>query len=228
MASADDFARLVSRANPAARGQYLAPGSPPSGAAQYDLDPFFEDADDDGPSPSYPASMRTNTAEGGLMMDSVPNLPLASNAAPPAGRTPNQSSSGLPQGWDFQDDAVALPPPSVMPPESSTTSGRKRKWKWKWPWGKEVQLEGEREIWLNDNGRNEFVSNYVSTSKYNAATFLPKFLAGMLENQKLTQTRGQRLTFVLQNNSPNTPICFFCSRVLVSLYVGSSDGCKLC
>jgi phospholipid-transporting ATPase len=54
---------------------------------------------------------------------------------------------------------------------------------WKWPWEKEKVLMGERIIFLNDEGANAdsgFVSNYVSTSKYNMATFLPKFLYGML------------------------------------------------
>lgn len=52
---------------------------------------------------------------------------------------------------------------------------------WKWPWEKEKVLVGERIIFLNDDGANAdsgFVSNYVSTSKYNLVTFLPKFLFG--------------------------------------------------
>jgi phospholipid-transporting ATPase len=176
MASAEDFARLVSRANPAARGQYLAPGSPstPSGAAQYDLDPFFEDGDDDGPSPSYSASVRTGNTAG--LMGSAPNLPLTSNAAPPGHAA--ASASSLPQGWDFQDDAVAAVPPPII---SSVPPGSlPRRWRrWRWLWTKEVQLEGEREIWLNDSSRNHiFPTNSISTSKYNIITFLPKFLAG--------------------------------------------------
>lgn len=53
---------------------------------------------------------------------------------------------------------------------------------WKWPWEKEKVLTGERIVFLNDDGANGdsgFVSNYVSTSKYNLVTFLPKFLFGM-------------------------------------------------
>jgi phospholipid-transporting ATPase len=53
---------------------------------------------------------------------------------------------------------------------------------WKWPWEKDKVLMGERIIFLNDEGANAdsgFVSNYVSTSKYNMVTFLPKFLYGM-------------------------------------------------
>lgn len=51
----------------------------------------------------------------------------------------------------------------------------------KFPWQKERVLTGERIIFLNDsrgNGEQRFVSNYVSTTKYNLATFLPKFLIG--------------------------------------------------
>ncbi|CAG7854737.1 Probable phospholipid-transporting ATPase DRS2 [Serendipita indica DSM 11827] len=50
---------------------------------------------------------------------------------------------------------------------------------WKWPWEKEKVLVGERIVILNDEGANAesgFVSNYVSTSKYNIVTFIPKFL----------------------------------------------------
>jgi phospholipid-transporting ATPase len=52
---------------------------------------------------------------------------------------------------------------------------------WKWPWEKEKVLVGERIVFLNDDGANSdssFVSNYVSTSKYNLVTFTPKFLFG--------------------------------------------------
>jgi phospholipid-transporting ATPase len=176
--AADDFARLVSRANPAAsRGQYLQPGSAgaPS-AADYAMDPFFEDEDDSAAAPHYPQSIRTT----GTLMDSVPDLPLAPNAVPPAGVRDGVSTTSLPQGWDFQDDAVVLPPPATAaPPPKYLKKSQKRKWRW--PWEKRTQLEGEREIYLNDAPRNDvqsFVTNYVSTSKYNVATFGPKFLTG--------------------------------------------------
>lgn len=41
--------------------------------------------------------------------------------------------------------------------------------------------EGERKIWLNNPPLNEpskFCNNYVSTSKYNVVTFVPKFFLG--------------------------------------------------
>ena len=49
------------------------------------------------------------------------------------------------------------------------------------PWQKERVLTGERIVFLNDsrgNGEQGFVSNYVSTTKYSLATFMPKFLIG--------------------------------------------------
>lgn len=175
--AADDFAKLVSRANPAAsRGQYLQPGNTGGSPADYAMDPFFDDEDDSATTPHYPQSMRTT----GTLMDSVPDLPLTANAVPPAGTKPSDSTVGLPQGWDFEDDAAALPPPAATAPPKRPR--KSRSWKWKWPWAKEIQLEGEREIFLNDTPRNDaqnFVSNYVSTSKYNLATFGPKFLTGM-------------------------------------------------
>jgi len=73
--------------------------------------------------------------------------------------------------------------------EGLRVGGRKRpnrglfsmKKTWKWPWEKEKVLAGERIIFLNDEAANAeagYVSNYVSTSKYNAVTFLVKFLFG--------------------------------------------------
>lgn len=41
--------------------------------------------------------------------------------------------------------------------------------------------EGEREIQMNDESSNDkmkFCGNYVSTSKYNVVTFIPKFFTG--------------------------------------------------
>ena len=54
-----------------------------------------------------------------------------------------------------------------------------KKWEWKWPWKKEKELTGERIIALNNPALNsEYCSNFVSASKYNLVTFLPKFLFG--------------------------------------------------
>jgi len=56
---------------------------------------------------------------------------------------------------------------------------KRKKWKWKWPWEKEAGPIGERVITLNNSEMNDqFCSNFVSTSKYNVVTFVPKFFKG--------------------------------------------------
>lgn len=53
----------------------------------------------------------------------------------------------------------------------------------RFPWQKQKTLTGERIIFLNDsrgNGEQRFVSNYVSTTKFNLVTFVPKFVVGEL------------------------------------------------
>lgn len=195
---ADAFARLVSQANPAA-SQYR-PTYPPTNANS-GLDPFFDDDDDPEPGTSTPRQINSNNLRGPpdnllspegasdpfhsvhAMQSTDSGLPLTTNAAPPAG------SSHV---WGFDDDDVQLPntfggsasfPGNTSHPsihKSERKSGRPRKWRW--PWQKEVQREGDRVIALNDEQANRaeaHCSNYVSTSKYNLATFLPKFLAGM-------------------------------------------------
>jgi len=184
---ADDFLRLVSQSNPAAR-QYQPThnGYPPSAAAgPYSnerspqvMDPFFDDEDDNIPDSAFgrPAPMQSQES----------GLPLARSAAPPAGV--GGSTTGLPQGWNFDDDELQ---PSNGPAfqGSSAFNGSKssqdkapkaKSRKWTWPWKKEKVVTGERVIALNSPGANtEFCSNFVSTSKYNLASFVPKFLFGM-------------------------------------------------
>lgn len=49
--------------------------------------------------------------------------------------------------------------------------------------GRNKRLEGERIIYVNNPPLNDpfrYCDNYISTSKYNLVTFLPKFLAGEL------------------------------------------------
>lgn len=185
---ADDFLRLVSTANPAARQYHPANGgyppsssaSPynhPSGSAQ--LDPFFDD-EDDVPDSAFgmPAAMQSKES----------GLPFARSGAPPAGMEIPADRDIL-QDWDDEvqapsgsqanNGAAAYPggPPGSTQPKLKPP---KRPRRWKWPWQKEeAVLTGERLIALNNSAANtEFISNYVSTSKYNAATFLPKFLFG--------------------------------------------------
>jgi phospholipid-transporting ATPase len=51
----------------------------------------------------------------------------------------------------------------------------------KFPWQKDKVPTGERIVFLNDskgNGEQGFANNYVSTTKFNLVTFVPKFLVG--------------------------------------------------
>lgn len=147
---ADDFARLVSSANPAANTGYQSVYPPPSRKEQNLLDPFFDDDDIiDADSPT-PYSSRTN---------------IPQHAAPPAG------TEGAPQGWTFDESIQPQAPPPDPP--------KKPRKKWRWPWQKEEEAKGDRVIAFNNAAANiDFSSNFVSTSKYNIATFIPKFLAG--------------------------------------------------
>lgn len=188
--NADDFTALVSKANPAAsRGQYgqVQPNSsisyPPTTNRPnnpYELDPFFDD-DDDGAS-SVPTRASPAHRGNNVLMDSSPDLPLTKNAVLPAG-APGAGASGvsLPKPWTFDDDAPGLPPPNTAPFKPPPPKAPQPKRKLKWPWTKDVDLTGERDVWLNDASRNDtggYSSNYVSTGKYNVATFVPKFLLG--------------------------------------------------
>ncbi|KII95736.1 hypothetical protein PLICRDRAFT_98979 [Plicaturopsis crispa FD-325 SS-3] len=123
-------------------------------------------------------------------MDSqASGIPLARAAAPLAGTGPSKTSlgEGVPQGWNFDDEEVQLPGgrpfngSASFPGQSSGQQEQARKPsrrpRWKWPWKKEKVLTGERVIALNNEAANlDFCSNFVSTSKYNVATFVPKFL----------------------------------------------------
>ncbi|KAI0820969.1 calcium transporting ATPase [Irpex lacteus] len=178
---ADDFVRLVSQANPALR-QYQPAGNgyPPSSSSYHthndssQLDPFFDDEDD------VPDSAFGRPA---AMMSKESGLPLATSAAPPAGHGSIAPDGDILQDWDDVPETQQPYAGSASFPGSSghaatSTKPPKRRRKWKWPWKKEEEvLEGERVIALNNAAANsEYRSNYVSTSKYNAATFLPKFL----------------------------------------------------
>jgi len=51
--------------------------------------------------------------------------------------------------------------------------------RWRWPWEKERVFTGERVVAFDNPDANvNFLSNYVSTTKYNMVTFVPKFLFG--------------------------------------------------
>ena len=112
-------------------------------------------------------------------------------AADPAGQSKmTLSGTGKPQGWNFDDDipveqprgpfngSASFPGPSSRPEEPKI---KRRRRKWRWPWDKDDVQQGERVIALNDfsgQQNGDFCSNYISTSKYNVASFVPKFLFG--------------------------------------------------
>lgn len=184
----DDFVRLVSQANPALR-QYQPANNPGSGyppstnSNRQQLDPFFDD-DDDLPDSAFGPSRQD------AMQSKESGLPLTRNAAPHAGAS--QGSLNPDQDmlqWDDynpQDSHTSQPFagsasfPGPPPSKGQEKGFKKPARKFKWPWSRqEEHLEGERIIALNNPPANgAYGSNYVSTSKYNVATFLPKFLFG--------------------------------------------------
>ncbi|KZV75965.1 aminophospholipid-transporting P-type ATPase [Peniophora sp. CONT] len=174
----DDFVRLVSQANPASgsNGGYARAGTgggtayPPS---QQLMDPFFDDEDE----PDSAFGPGTRGVNAGMQSKESFGAPLKSNAAPMAGASQSKVSlGGQPQGWNFDDDEVAVPTLPTVAPHAQKPAKKKRR-NVKWPWTKEEKLEGERVVALNTPGAGaEFIHNGVSTSKYNVATFGPKFL----------------------------------------------------
>lgn len=183
----DDFVRLVSTANPAYHS--ASNGYPPSSSnSPYSnnhqnqspqlLDPFFDDDDDLTPHGTRDAP---DSAFGSFapMQSKESNIHLASAGAPPAGTSKlSLPNTGAPQGWTFDDDEPEAAQ-SAQPPRKRGLIDRIKRTKLRWPWQKEVVLTGERVVALNLPEANaEFISNYVSTSKYNFASFVPKFLFG--------------------------------------------------
>ena len=125
------------------------------------------------------------------MQSTESHLPLRDAAANPAGHSKiTLPGTGQPQGWNFDDDipveqprgpfngSASFPGPSSRPEEPKI---KRRRRKWRWPWDKDDVQQGERVIALNDfsgQQNGDFCSNYISTSKYNVASFVPKFLFG--------------------------------------------------
>ncbi|CAE6467959.1 unnamed protein product [Rhizoctonia solani] len=179
-------------------GTYPPPQNAVSPGTAQPMDPFFDDDDEDDANPFGDGRGNPFTDKhaapgnpaGNAYGMSTPSLGLTANAAPPAGAGASSSTvalgkDGMPPGWAFDDDEpVNQPTTSRSAPASSSGGGLKASMKktgggWKWPWTKEKVLEGERNVWLNDQARNigeGYPNNYVSTSKYNLVTFTPKFL----------------------------------------------------
>lgn len=176
----EDFIRLVSQANPAARQYQPANnGYPPSSSQQ--LDPFFDDDDEyEAPDSAFGAPAAMHSQESGL--------PLARSGAAPAGHSQLTLNNTIPSDWSFEDDIPGqhpAPPPGKPPAGVNAKHHQKRpsksfKQRWRWPWSKKEEvLQGNRVVVLNHPVANaEFCSNYVSTSKYNVVSFVPKFLFG--------------------------------------------------
>lgn len=198
MNSDESFSALVNTANPAASGYrqrdsnnpYIHSDSTtnnitPSGYPPQPnlMDPFFDDDDDDASHSNftmYSAQIPMQSQESGL--------PLARSAAPPAGIGTSSTSltttpNGQPQGWAFDDDSLSpafSPAPSFPAEPSIPMRPLKRRRQWKWPWQRDKELTAERVITLNNALMNvDYCSNFVSTSKYNMVSFLPKFLSGL-------------------------------------------------
>lgn len=223
----DDFVRLVSQANPASgsNGGYTRAGNGGTGypPSQQLMDPFFDDEDE--PDSAFGPGTR-GVGNAGMASKESFGTPLKSNAAPMAGASQSKVSlGGQPQGWNFDDDDVAVPTlPTVAPHVQAQSKKRKgrRKELFKWPWAKEEKVEGERVVALNTPGAGtEFIHNGVSTSKYNVATFGPKFLFGALLLLPWAvcvciHRRGRK------NSSANTPTCSSCSPRVYSRSLASA------
>jgi phospholipid-transporting ATPase len=194
----DDFARLVGTANPASqRAGYPPPAMDPFRSARDPapaMDPFFDD--DDLPDSAF-------GMQGHAMQSTESGLPFAQAGAPLAGASvPTlHDDDAKVKTWTFDDDEPSLPytgassfpgaaPATTRATTVAPTRPPKARRQWRWPWAKEEVLTGERTIALNDSQQNiEFCSNYISTSKYNLASFVPKFLFGPFASLSLLARR---------------------------------------
>ena len=120
------------------------------------------------------------------------DIPLAQSGAMPAGSSLGASpmypsTPGGVQGWTGfdEDDEEQL----AIGTGSASAAKQKGKRKARDCWEavltmtgiKKKALTGERTIHIGDQSKNtasSFINNYVSTSKYNLITFLPKFFFG--------------------------------------------------
>lgn len=147
-------------------------------------------AHSDEPSPRSPIVKGVNArptlfgqSNGFQSIDS--GLPLATSAALPAGRgeTRERPLQGS-QGWGLDDDDDEQIAARMRYDQKGKGKAREvwpRFRHWITHLNEPKDLEGERTIYINDAASNapmKFKGNYVSTSKYNLVTFLPKFLAG--------------------------------------------------
>jgi hypothetical protein len=109
------------------------------------------------------------------------------------GREPHKSLTGTP-GFDFdEDDEEQI---RERTSAASRASGKLKDKSSKF-WDtfmqsvglrRRIEVGGERTIYINDQAMNQqfkYCNNYISTGKYNLVTFVPKFLAGELDQRGL-------------------------------------------
>ncbi|KAG8883990.1 hypothetical protein FRB97_005434 [Tulasnella sp. 331] len=170
------------------------PQPAPSIHESYTMDPFFDDEDEQMSPNAGIGSFNQASSRGAPRnfidndLDSTTDLPLTKAAVAPAGTSISDKKGlgGQGKDWTFDDDETPTLPhhnsfvSHTAPPVQRQTKTRSSSQRtWKWPWEKQKLLAPERKIWLNDRHSNEaegYCSNYVSTSKYNVITFLPKFI----------------------------------------------------
>jgi len=172
---------------------YAYSGQPPAGysarGAERDLlsDEPFDMSQSLGRAGSTASKKSTNTYGTGQPQgwtfdqdDQAANGPSTSVHGP-GGVQPfagSKAFNGL--GSHSTDEPRGADPPRKGGGGSGTLGGF---WQGRFPWQKETVLTGERIVFLNDprgNGEQGFINNYVSTTKYSLATFMPKFLVGEL------------------------------------------------
>ncbi|KAH7099203.1 hypothetical protein BKA62DRAFT_673754, partial [Auriculariales sp. MPI-PUGE-AT-0066] len=179
---ADDFARLVSRTNPAQQYQQPAyqhnrgvPASSSDGRGGGGaMDPFFDDDDADSPMP--------DSAFRPAPLSATRGLNLTRSAQPGRRQFQHDLGGGEPQGWSFDDQPFPGSGNFNGLPQHTSSSSRNVEPQQQKPVKKprtvQMALEPRKGIALNNhaaNAQEDFMSNYVSTTKYNLASFLPKF-----------------------------------------------------
>jgi len=174
---ADDFARLVFQANPASshdsQYQRAHDGYAPSASPHDSRLLFFDDEDEGDPPPQilpFPALTLYKSRRAIYTCPARLRLWLVLHSAPKA----SLQANGTKQGWTFDQDE-----PPARPPQPPSRNQEGFASKMEVAMEKEQVLTGERIVAFNNSDANaNFLSNYVSTTKCNIVTFVPKFLFG--------------------------------------------------
>lgn len=146
------------------------------------------------------------------------NLPLASSAQMPAGygggQIGDRSVSNLrSEVGMMDDDEEMIAARRVIPPRQKPTQGVKELWRSMLDRinGVPKDLAGERMIYINNpplNNPSKFCNNYVSTSKYNPVSFLPKFFTGTYHFISLVDGLHVLTPFILEQFSKYANVFF--------------------